>query len=111
MISRCNDFFKSCDKQVTPHTKTLCMCVGFLFSSVTTKKKKKHNLASVKKSGNFVHTNFLILQPCSHLLNFSSNKKRQLKELLITGYAREIRWPDEGSLSRNKGVCYLTKKM
>ena len=28
----------------------------------------------------------------------------------MTGYDREIRWSDEGSLSRNKVVCYLTKK-
>ena len=82
------------------------MCVGFCSHRTIT--KEKNTLASVKKV-EILYTPIFCFCNLVRICEIF-RAKRQLKELFIIGYAREIRWPDEGSLSKNKGVCYLTKK-
>ena len=62
--------------------------------------KKKNTLASVKKV-EILYTPIFCFCNLVRICEIF-RVKRQLKELFIIGYAREIRWPDEGRCQRTK---------
>ena len=72
-------------------------------------KNKKFGVC--KKFENFVSTNFLFLQPRSHLrqAKFFVYTETSIKGTLI-GHVRERRWPNKGKTSRKKRTCRLAKK-
>ena len=73
-IVRCHDkslrrfFYVLWQASDSTHKKVMYVC-WVLFAPYNYKRKKYFGVC--KKSGNFVHTNFLFLQPRSHLWNFS----------------------------------------